>query len=765
MNISFWPLATLCLLLLTPFPLLPAAAATPPKSQEEPSPGPTVEPTPTQATPTFLDSTTVTARGYEAEVFGISTPVSVIPQKQIERQLPENAVDLLVDLPGADLLGVGRNQSRPIVRGQRGLRVLLLEDGVRLNHPRRQADFGEIAGVFDPGDLERIEVVRGPLSVLYGSDALGGVVHLISKDPPDSDRHRPVGQIDARYRSGGNLLRLGFSTAANGKRWRGNFFGSTRDAGDYHSGKGSFGALRATERLLVEDTGIVDQSLAARLTFDWNPSWSLLGRFRSYWAENAGFGFVEPDRLNSTDPTRLRIRIPKQRYNRLSLGLEGAPRTRLAESFELSLAFQENDRILTNEVDLNLGPTVPGAQPSTLRVESRNTTDLNTHSLRFQLGKQVGKRSLWTYGFEWLQESAQGTDFSTSTTRLRFPFPPFERVTVQSRDLPNLPNAVSRSAGLFLQEEHNWNERWKSTAAIRYQQARTVADPTRGWNVENLDFNDDQLVGTLSVVTQLSTRVQGFASYGLGFRAPNMVELLFEGPTPEGAGFQVRNPELTSETSTSWDLGVRYRNSRVSLEAVTFRSDLRDGIVQVFLSSEEIAALPANIREAIRQSRAQLVVAQRNLDRLRIQGVEIALELRNLAGLAAGLNLSYLDDQRPGVSAEPVEGLYRARWTWHLTYQPTGSNWWAEYRGRFQKGNPLPTDPSIPLPPVGARVPDFDLHSLAFGLSLGKASRDRHQISLRIENLSDRLYSEAANSSFFRPEPGREWIVAYQMRF
>jgi len=82
----------------------------------------------------FFDSTTVTATGEERSVFQIATPVTVVTAEEIERLAPENAADLLREQPGVDVNGVGPNQARPVIRGQRGLRVLFLEDGLRLNN-------------------------------------------------------------------------------------------------------------------------------------------------------------------------------------------------------------------------------------------------------------------------------------------------------------------------------------------------------------------------------------------------------------------------------------------------------------------------------------------------------------------------------------------------------------------------------------------------------------------------------------------------------
>src|SRR4051795_838271 len=98
-------------------------------------------------TPSFFAETTVTATGSKRDVFEIATPVTVIRDQTIEQKSPQNAAELLREQPGVDINGVGPNQGRPVIRGQRGLRVLFLENGLRMNNPRRQTDFGEVTGL------------------------------------------------------------------------------------------------------------------------------------------------------------------------------------------------------------------------------------------------------------------------------------------------------------------------------------------------------------------------------------------------------------------------------------------------------------------------------------------------------------------------------------------------------------------------------------------------------------------------------------------
>ena len=132
---------------------------------------------------TMLRAVTVTATRTATDVRNVAAPVLVIDSLRIRSQLANGVADLLRSEAGVDVVGTGVNQARPTIRGQRGQRILLLEDGMRLNNSRRQQDFGEIPSLIDPDQLARVEVVRGPASVLYGTDAIGGVVNLVTRAP------------------------------------------------------------------------------------------------------------------------------------------------------------------------------------------------------------------------------------------------------------------------------------------------------------------------------------------------------------------------------------------------------------------------------------------------------------------------------------------------------------------------------------------------------------------------------------------------------
>ncbi|MGH7505546.1 MAG: TonB-dependent receptor plug domain-containing protein, partial [Longimicrobiales bacterium] len=135
----------------------------------------------------------VTATRTAKELFVTPAPVSIFTLTEIREARPNTVADLFRDAPGLDVTGVGAQQPRPVIRGQRGQRILLLQDGLRLNNARRQQDFGEIPALVDVASVERVEVVRGPASVLYGTDAIGGVVNIITRSPAREGFHGIAG--------------------------------------------------------------------------------------------------------------------------------------------------------------------------------------------------------------------------------------------------------------------------------------------------------------------------------------------------------------------------------------------------------------------------------------------------------------------------------------------------------------------------------------------------------------------------------------------
>ena len=131
----------------------------------------------------ITETVTVTAARTELVAQDTPVPVSVIDRTQLERQPVATIGDLFRSLPGVSTASEGPFQVRPRIRGLESNRVLILVDGERLNHTRTStSESGIEIGLVGVDQIETVEVLRGSGSVLYGTDALGGTINLITRD-------------------------------------------------------------------------------------------------------------------------------------------------------------------------------------------------------------------------------------------------------------------------------------------------------------------------------------------------------------------------------------------------------------------------------------------------------------------------------------------------------------------------------------------------------------------------------------------------------
>jgi hemoglobin/transferrin/lactoferrin receptor protein len=306
----------------------------------------------------LLRAMTVTATRVAKDVFKTPKPVSVLGRLKIAERAPNNVTDLFRDLPGLDVAGVGVTQSRPIIRGQRGQRILLLEDGLRLNNSRRQQDFGEIPALVDVSMVDRVEVVRGPASVLYGSDAIGGVVNVITQTPETAGLHGTAGYRysthDTQNKLAGSLLgRFGaFSFRAAG---------TYRNADPYDAPAGSYGEIQLNEETSVAGTGVQDESINLYAAYDVASGQKVYAKYERYRADTTGFGFVDPAAYAPDLPDIL-IDYPFQRFDKITVGYQGRGLgLPFADRFDAVGYYQDNERRFN--LDVLVRSAIPGIPP------------------------------------------------------------------------------------------------------------------------------------------------------------------------------------------------------------------------------------------------------------------------------------------------------------------------------------------------------------------------------------------------------------------
>lgn len=139
---------------------------------------------------TDVGSVVVTAAPFAISLDSATTSIEVLGRDELDLKPPAGLGDVLADLPGLRSSSFGPGASRPVVRGLAGPRVLVLNNGVGLIDASALSPDHQVAS--DPGEAQRIEVLRGPAALLYGGSAIGGVVNVIDDRIARKPLSRPV---------------------------------------------------------------------------------------------------------------------------------------------------------------------------------------------------------------------------------------------------------------------------------------------------------------------------------------------------------------------------------------------------------------------------------------------------------------------------------------------------------------------------------------------------------------------------------------------
>jgi len=683
-----------------------------------------------------FDPIVLTATRTPQALFRIPAPVSVVDLAAWRGSKPNTVTELFRDLPGLDVTGVGVQQPRPVIRGQRGQRILLMQDGLRLNNTRRQQDFGELPALIDVNTIGRVEIVRGPASVLYGTDAIGGVINLITRGVERDGVHGAIGylygQQEEQHRGNASVeARQGaFSVRA---------ILTKREAEDYTAPAGSFGALDLERPTLVKGTGVRDESVQLRLGYDVGDRHDVFVRADHYSAKDAGFGFVEPDAY-APDLPRIDIQYPRQRFRKYTLGYHGtglnAP---LADAIEVLGYVQDNERNLDFDLFTSFGPQAPPG--AGVAIQTFNYTDVGTAGFRVEARKLAIPALLLTYGVDFFRDDSENTDSSVTTVT------GFGPPSTEVANTPLVPNATFRSVGAFVQGEMPLTSRLTMIAGGRVQDVHAEAAPGPATDEARASKTNRTVVGALNALYLLGDGFSAFASVGRAFRSPNLIEWFFEGPTPEGNGYQVANPDLAPETSVSVDVGLRYRRRGLALEATAFRATVHDGI-RIAPLDREVNGLDAfhNV----------------NVDELVYRGIELWAEAALPAHLTIAGGLSHIESEDELDPTNPVGESFSTKLNGSLRYVHPSDRLWAEYTLRH---NGERRDVLLEGSPIGDVLPAFTVHGVRGGVTLLRRAGHEQRISIAVRNLTDALFAEFSNISFFRPEPRRSLSLSWEMRF
>ncbi|MFD2566675.1 TonB-dependent receptor [Pseudotenacibaculum haliotis] len=184
-----------------------------------------------------LDEVVLSVFKGDAKTNRVAEQIAVVTAKEIQQISPQTSADLLAAVPGIKVQKSQFGGGSPVLRGMESNRVLLVVDGVRMNNAIYRKGHLQNSITVSPNLLDRTEIVFGPSSVVYGSDALGGVIHYYTRTPKLSEQTEVNTSFFNRFSSINNEITTNASVEISTKNWASFTSISYSDFGDLKMGK------------------------------------------------------------------------------------------------------------------------------------------------------------------------------------------------------------------------------------------------------------------------------------------------------------------------------------------------------------------------------------------------------------------------------------------------------------------------------------------------------------------------------------------------
>ncbi len=441
-------------------------------------------------------------------------PTTVLSGQDLQRRMQETIATTLAAEPGVAAATMGPGIAQPVIRGMSGDRVLVLEDGARLGDvSNTHADHPT---ALDPASARRIEVVRGPAALLYGSNALGGVVNVIRDEVPSAVPYRAVGSATGQAR--------------------------TVNAGYGVSGSMLVGITDHIP-LRVEATGRASDDLGT-------PVGQLLNTDTEAFSASAGTGWVDDWGFVSGA-----VRAYRSDYG-VPGGFAGGHAAGVRTELERT-AWK-----LRAKVDDPVGP-FQSVQFDGLLSDYRHTEFETADIVGTIFERTLGSADVIARHDSWGPFSSGAIGGRASWEDLQY------------RGQLSTPDSRRYTAAGFVFQEIDLSPVRIEVGArydwVRIDPSQDDPDASIG-NIRGRTFHAAS--GSLGLLYEFDQGVTLGASVAQAFRPPDVGELFSEGPHLAAFSFEVGNPDLDTEIGRGVDAFVRYASDAVRAEFTGFYNDI-----------------------------------------------------------------------------------------------------------------------------------------------------------------------------------------------
>jgi iron complex outermembrane receptor protein len=503
----------------------------------------------------------ITGQSKATQIRRSPVPIVAINTEYLKEELSTNIIDAITNVPGITAVTTGPNISKPFIRGLGYNRVLTLYDGMR----QEGQQWGDEHGIeVDQYSIDRVEVVKGPASLIYGSDALAGVVNLIPVGP--APEGKIIGNVTTEYQGNNGLF--GGSAMASGNNhgfyWLGRL--SAKEANNYQNA--------IDGRVYGTNFHETDATASMGLNKKWGYSHLDFGLYDDVQAipdgsrDSVSRKFTK--QINEADSE---VIVPDNELNTYKVPVlhQRVQHYRVLSS--------NNFNIGSGHLAVNLGYERSIRQEFS-HPEYADLAGLNlqlntyTYDFKYYLPEYKGWNAVvGVNGMFQANDASQGTEFIIPSYH-EFDIGPFAMVS-RNFDKLDISGGVRFDSRSF-NNDAMYSRPDPVTGFDKYVSNGDTTGADRNFSKYTNTFSG--VTGSLGATYNFTSRFSAKANIARGFRAPNIAEISSNGVHPGTSFYQLGNVDFKPEFSLQEDIGVDYASQHFSVSAAIFNNDITNYI-------------------------------------------------------------------------------------------------------------------------------------------------------------------------------------------
>lgn len=548
-------------------------------------------------------------------------PISFVGERQLESQASTNIIDAISKQPGVSQITTGSSISKPVIRGLGYNRVVVVNDGIR----QEGQQWGDEHGIeIDPAAVHSAEIIKGPASLMYGSDAMAGVI--VFRRNPVVPQGEMRASLSTGYQTNNGMTDYSVNFAGN----RHHTVWDTRYSGGFaHAYKNRYDGY-------VYGSAFRQQAFSQLIGRNYRRGYSHLTLSLFHLTP----GIIEGERDEVTGLLLVPDGYQRKGYGRPMPYQEIYHYKTVADNswhmgdgkVNLLLGYQRNSR---QEYEEEENPKECGL-------------DFLLHTINYNLHYLSGDMSGWKFSSGingmWQESANRGTEFLIPAYRL-FDYGLFATV---SKEIGHL----NMSGGIRYDHRHLC-----SKAFTEEEEGNMIT------RFEAFKRNFSGVTGSLGMAYEILPDLSIKANIARGFRAPNISELSSNGVHEGTQRYELGNKGLKAENSWQFDLGLSYTSSIVSAELTLFANRINRYIYSARKADED--GQPAVSSE-------QMPVYQFTAGNARLWGGEARVDVHPTHHLHFGNSMSYVNARQ----------LHQSRDSRNLPFIPA-PRWISDVRYEF----------------------------------------------------------------------------------